>query len=842
MSKSPFSEAAQSLVSNGLSVIPLRARDKAPIPKGWQKYSKEKPSPDDISRWSQIKDANIGVVLGEASGIVAVDYDEHPEFWELVAEMLPVSPIKKRGAKGYTAFYRYNGEKNASFKYKNPKTGQVDTVIDILSDGRQTVVPPSKHPDGYDYRYLTRLALSDTLRGLPKLPDDLIQYILEIVERFDVYTRTNCTQGEQSPAKEPDETITQEEVKKALSYINPDLSYEEWAHIGMALKHQFGHHGLGLWDEYSTRGSKYCGRKKLESLWESFRGSGITIGTVFKYAKDAGYDPRMPDDEDFQDLWPDEAKDALEEEIGAPSTPQPTSGIATTETKVESSPNKPPKEKKSSKPPVIKKLKYPLTDSANADRFVHYFGDRFRFCPAFKWLYYDGKKWNKKAELVASKYAEKTANMIIRERDYFKKDEKLLKKFNTFIESSHNGTRLNNMIRLARGREGILTDASAFDNDIWYLNCANGFVDLRTGELKEHNPKLMSTRITNISYDPEATCPMWKEYLDLVMDGDAEMIDYLQRIAGYCLTGSTGEQVMFFIFGDGSNGKSVFIETLSEIAGDYSAVISTKSLCLSHSNSAQAEEMAASAGARLITVGETQVGQTWDESLLKDMTGGDKVRACLKFCDSFDFVPRSKLIIRGNNKPRVRGTDEGIWRRFHLIPFEIPIPKDRKDPHFKEKLWAAELPGILNWAIQGAIKWREWGLRQPSMVERAVETYREENDLIGAFLLDEVVELSWGDGSNKVAWENNAIHSRELFERFQDWCKRCGVQAWTISTFGRELKKRRPNRGEIVRWKRVGSGVVHLGLKLVEEFDNEVPETVRLWQFLDREDDPNLQH
>ena len=826
MEKSPFAQAAPELVAKGFSVVPIKRKDKGPIPKRWQELSHRANTPEEIQKWSMISGANIGLVLGKASGLVALDYDNYPEFWEEVVSILPQSPVTKKGAKGFTAFYRYSGQKNLSWKYRDPKTGRSETVIDLLSDGRQTVIPPSIHPKGFPYVWTSRRVVIDVLLdGYPQLGEEEIELICEVLERFDAKC-SRMTEPRGEPFQGPG--VDFNEAQELLSYIHPDLDYDSWSKVGMGLKAEFGDSAYPLWDSWSSEGQKYSGPDDTRKHWESFQKTGITIGTVIKFAQEEGYDPRVPKDSDFINIWSEGAiakMEQLEQEINASSSNgQPK----------EQKEQKEQKEPTKQKPNIIPRLKYPWTDAGNAERFIFYFGNDFRYTGAYKWMHYDGIRWKKKAEAQALNAARETADNIIYEKERYSTTDESKKAFNRWLQTSHSADKIGAMLRVAKNIPGIhVEDADIFDRDIWYLNCLNGTLDLRTGKLQPHDRKLYSTRMTSITYDPEASCPMWMDYLRLVMDNDQEMIDYLQRVAGYCLTGCTGEHVLFFIFGDGQNGKSVFIETLSSLAGDYGTVISTRALCLGNSGNTTDEQVARSAGARLITVGETQIGQTWDESLLKDMTGGDRVTACLKFCDSFVFTPRSKILIRGNVKPNVKGTDEGIWRRFHLIPFEVPIPKEQVVLDFKEQLWANELPGILAWAVEGCLAWQKQGLQPPNVVAKAVKDYREESDLVGRFINDCV------DFHSDLIWdETPGVYAVDLYKEFKKWTILQGEHTWSNRRFGEvmklKLRQRFPTKENDQLWCRVNKGIVYKGVKINPDFVEICDNSPQLWGNYDK--------
>ena len=288
------------------------------------------------------------------------------------------------------------------------------------------------------------------------------------------------------------------------------------------------------------------------------------------------------------------------------------------------------------------------------------------------------------------------------------------------------------MLVLAQSEPDIPARITEFDTDPLLLNCANGVLNLATGELMPHAPARRLSKITTIAYDPMAACPLWLEFLDRVMGSDDDMIDYLQRAMGYTLTGHTGEQCLFFTHGNGANGKSVFLEILLQMAGEYGTNARADSFMVKQ-QSGIPNDIARLVGMRFVGVNETETGQRMAESLVKDLTGGDTISARFLHREFFTFRPEFKLWIRGNHKPSIRGTDDGIWRRIHLIPFEVQIPEAERDPNLPEKLHA-ELPGILRWAVEGAIAWQRDGLRVPEKVKAATSEYRTEMDRLADFI------------------------------------------------------------------------------------------------------------
>jgi len=279
------------------------------------------------------------------------------------------------------------------------------------------------------------------------------------------------------------------------------------------------------------------------------------------------------------------------------------------------------------------------------------------------------------------------------------------------------------------------------------------------------------------------------------MAGDADMIQFLQRAVGYSLSGSIGEQCLFFLYGTGANGKSIFLETLKLITGDYGLAASAQTLMATRSSSIQ-NDIARLAGARFVACGEIEDGTRLRESLVKDLTGGDTICARFLRREFFDFRPQFKLWIRANHKPQIRGSGEAIWRRIHLVPFAVQIPPAQRDPDLLDKL-RAELSGILGWAVRGCIEHQRHGLATPAQVREATAEYRSEMDVIGEFL------------SERCESEKNAtVSAKDLYQAYRAWCEDSGTRPLSQRGFGLSLTERgytkESGRG----------GVVYLRIKL----------------------------
>ena len=325
----------------------------------------------------------------------------------------------------------------------------------------------------------------------------------------------------------------------------------------------------------------------------------------------------------------------------------------------------------------------------------------------------------------------------------------------------------------------LVVEAADMDSDPWLVGVKNGTLDLRSGRFFPAERGDLITRSLGTRWDERAECLRWKRFLAEVTLGDAELVEYIRRAIGYTLTGETREQCFFFQWGSGANGKSVLGVTLETLLGDYCHRASAELFDKRHDRN-KGPELAEVAGARLILASETQEGGRLDERLVKDITGGEKLRAEAKFCAGFDFRPQGKIWMSGNHKPRITGTDNGIWRRVRLIPFEARFEGERCNPNLAAEL-REELPGILRWAVGGCLAWQEGGLELPEKVKLAVAEYRSDEDELGAFIADCIEE----------APEAATCLRKDVFDAYAKWAAAEGIRhPMTQKQLSRKLKDR----------------------------------------------------
>lgn len=347
--------------------------------------------------------------------------------------------------------------------------------------------------------------------------------------------------------------------------------------------------------------------------------------------------------------------------------------------------------------------------------------------------------------------------------------------------------------KLSKTDRRLVAKPYQWDLDPWLLNTTGGTVNLKTGEIKEHNPKLYMTKI--IKSTPSPHCPMWKQFLLELTDGDNELIDYLQRVFGYCLTGSVREHTFFFFFGPGRNGKGTLLNTIRSLMNDYAGTIGSEVLMKSNFDH-HPTALASLHGKRLVISQEVKSGNAWDEQKIKSLTGGDAISARFMRQDFFEFKPQFKLLLSGNHKPAIQDLDPAMKARIQIIPILTFIPPERRDLDLSEKL-ESEHDGILNWAIEGAQKYLEQGLSPPASVRNFTDQYFEEENHI----------QQWVDACCETE-KNFKDSSTALFESWKIFADKNRYDVGNQKSFKHKME----NEG--FRWKRQNTGRVFEGLRL----------------------------
>lgn len=424
---------------------------------------------------------------------------------------------------------------------------------------------------------------------------------------------------------------------------------------------------------------------------------------------------------------------------------------------------------------------YSFDDMGNAKRLVDLFGDQLRYCyTEKKWYYYDSRKWCVDNIGIVEKIADKSILAMKAEaKIYLQADEQsggdMAKAFEKHMKASRSNKAKKSMIAETMHHLPILP--SQFDRYKMALNTPGGVVNLKNGTVHPHDSTHYFTKMTAVDYSNNADCPRWRQFLSEIFAGDKDLIRYIQKAVGYTLTGSTAEQCAFFLYGTGRNGKSTFIDTIRDVFGDYAANIQPETIMVRNSqSSAVNSDIARLKGARLVTSVEPNEGVRINEGLLKQLTGDDVVTARKLYAEEFEFKPEFKLWMATNHKPIIRGTDTGIWRRIHMIPFNVQIPEDKVDKNLTHKL-KAELTAIFKWCIDGCLLYQAEGLNMPAAICQSVREYRREMDVVSAFIED------------RCQCEG-CVQSSALYAAYAKWAESNNEYKMSHTKFSAEVSKK----------------------------------------------------
>ncbi len=405
-----------------------------------------------------------------------------------------------------------------------------------------------------------------------------------------------------------------------------------------------------------------------------------------------------------------------------------------------------------------------FTDLGNAMRLVELHGANIRYSyEAKKWYCWNGKYWQEDRTGGVKRLAKKTVRQMYAEAANIQ-DDRDREAFIKHALKSENENRLKAMVSLAQSEPGIPILLKQFDVDPFLLNCQNGTINLRTGELQEHKRGDYLTKISPIEYNPKIRSKVWETFLDRVIP-DPQVRTFVQRFAGYSITGSVQEEVFAFPFGPPATGKSTFLRAIGTTLGDYAATADFEAFLVNKNRGGPRNDIARLAGKRFVVSVEVEDGRRLAEGLVNQLTGGDVIAARFLYQESFEFVPQFKLWLAANNRPKITGTDNAIWRRILQIPFFEHIPENERDPELKNILCDTKGtgPAILAWLVEGCLMWQKEGLNPPEAVKQTTDEYKQEMDPIAEFLEDRCILASHTQVSNPQLWK-----------AYKSWCEENG--------------------------------------------------------------------
>jgi len=733
------------------AVFPLKERDKVPATANGFKDATN--DVDAIGRIWGANDYNIGLSTGAASGVWVLDVDgDAPKGGGITGQEALAILTARNGVLPPTLNVRTGNGAHYYFAMpahrpiRNRARVLIDgqrAALDTRGDGGYVVLPPSIHPSGRRYEW------SHDCSEIAEAPEWLLDVLYP-------------SKPQATPVEPMDRQVSHSDIADAADVLL--VAAERIRGCTDGSRHD------AIFRESAVIGSLVAGgcidRDEAE---RTLVAAGLACG--------------KPDAEVRRTV-----RDGLERGAQQPRR------FSDTPTDVPATPYRP-------------------TDVGNAARLVDRFGEDFRWCDVAQgegWLVWDGKRWapdtmrrvDALSRQVAVDVVTHAADLQQRVRSASAAIGKTstpaqqgalarlrgeAKAWEQWARQSEMQSHLLAMAKVARNDVAIRHDE--LDADQWSLNAQNGIIDLRDELLTPHDRKARATKITGADLGMRGTCPTWIAFLTRIMGGDPEMVAFLQRVVGYCLTGSTREQCLFILYGSGSNGKSTFLDTLRAILGDY-AIHARAETFVRDTRGGIPNDIAALRGARLVTASEPEQGEQLDEGLVKEMTGDAAMTARFMRSEFFTFQPTFKVLLATNHRPVIRGTDHGIWRRIRLVPFTETISDEEKDRDLGAKL-AAEAPGILAWAVDGCTAWQRMGLAPPQAVADATQDYRADMDVLAEFIGEKCILA-------------NSVGNTALYQAFSAWAAANGERPRSHRWLSRALTdrgyKQDPNRATGRRW------------------------------------------
>lgn len=725
-------EAALQYAEEGLSVFPVEPRGKRPLIK--DNLARATSDRDQIREWwEQWPDANIGLVAGDGLAVLDVDKKAGGEatlnrFVKEAAEPSNFTKIIRTGGGGFHFYFRDDPEAPLP-----QSAGKLGPGLDIRAGGKGYVVaPPSVHPSGKKYELHNGSVMAEVWPWLRE-------------------------KAFESAASSEYKTAVKEGKK-----IEEGARNDALASLAGRLRRQ-GIDPSAIEAALLIENSKRCEPPLPDEEVQKIARS------VSRYEPEEDYGSR----ERPEDVFPaDEEAAAQLNEFDHPEVAQEPEGV-------DRDPPEAPAARQHAATGPDGQIH--LSDEWAVDKLVPRLKDRVRWMEASgKWLVWRGHKWEVDEELDTEIRIRQTLRRLairLREKAEAAPTEAEGKPYKVSASRWQKASGIRGVMGLLPAH--LAVRPQDFDTGPDMLNTPGGVVDLRTGELRPTVPGhmfRMSTGVTPREGEPKA----WLRFLHQLTGGDQELIDYLQEVGGYCLTGHMYEKTLWTIWGaDSDTGKSTYLNVLSEIWGDYQRMVDIE-VFINKNPDRIPSELAQVVGVRLVTATEPAAGRTWDEKKVKAITGGDEIQARFFHKDPFSYEPQFKIVVVGNHEPELDTVDDAMLRRIRIIPLNIKVPKERQIPNLAKRLFEKEGPQILNWFIQGCLRWREkHGLDTPEAVQARTEEYAENEDLLGQWL-EQCCELGldyWAPRS-------------ELFESWSRWCKQRNEHPGNSRSFKSKMDSR----------------------------------------------------
>lgn len=839
---SGFRKQAQSLIANGYEIVPISKGKKAPLIKGWDSKTF---TADDIT-------AGVGVKCGVGEyPLCAIDIDVmNEDLSRRIADFCTdeLGYAVERVGKAPKTLLVYRAAEAGWSKVTSRKFGAGKYQVEVLGKGQQFVAY-AVHPDTQkEYEWVDLFGGLEQMKAkeLPVITLEQVEHIIQAAEQMMLDAGLEPvvgipTSNKTSLSKDNDDFtadmpvgLSTDEIKSYLENLDAD-DYDLWIKIGQALHHETGGDvdGLNLWDDWSSKASNYNGYGDLEHRWQGFGkgGNPVTARTIIKLGKAANdkaehelkkaviaeYDEKIKtatDTVELEQIVKDICKDL---DINDFATVAGVQSAVKEQWKAVTG-------KALSQPSLNKLMNLKptfglddlyqataFTEFGNAQRLVkEQDGKMIYVAETDMWYLWTGTYWRKGSQTEIEQLAKDTVNNLILDcQDIGGVGGDAM----DFIKKSMEAKMINNMVRLARSEPSVLTSFERLDSNRMLLGVGNGAVDLTTGKLHDADPSDCITVATDVEYLAGEACPVWEQTLQDIFANDSELIHYMQKLIGYSVLANPIESLFVIMYGDGSNGKSTFINTIRDVLGHHAKVANSETFLGTAANSSGSprEDILRLMGSRVVTITEPDEGGVLREGLVKAMTGGEALPARAAYGrTTVEVKPTWTAFMPTNHKPIIKGTDHGIWRRLVLVPFVVNFdnhPTIKKDPERMAKL-KAEYPGILSWIVQGALMYQKEGLKAPKVIEDARNEYKEDMDLLA----------DWESASCEVG-AGKAATTAQLWASWQRYAQENGELKYISSS--RALGKRLSTKFQAIRDSHgiKGRGFLGICVKDCEDFE-----------------------
>lgn len=775
MSTPTVLEAAIRWEAAGIVALPVRTDGTKAPAVAWKKYQDQHPRPEETVAWFTADVDGVGVLTGPVSGDLEMLELEGRAvaagLWEqyrAAAADNGLDQLLDRVADGYTEqtpsggihlLYRVTG--GARPNTKLARTAGRDVLIETRGDGGFVVTAPSAgrtHPTGQPWRML-----AGGIDTIATITADERDALFALASLFDA-----------TPEPEQPAPVTGGLLAGATAGTRPGDDYNARA----------------TWEEIlEPRGWRKVRRMGQGWFWakpdKTGPGGSATTGQsgdgadrLYVFSTSTEFDPERPYSKfsayallEHAGDYAAAAKALAADGYGAPplqpvhaATPAPPAAPQQAPSATTPGPDY-------DAPTVVLVAEQPAatlakSEDGHSQALIAEYGTELRYCPQMgRWLHWDGFRWHRQPAGggIAREFAKAIA------RAYPDGDG-----WATHKKRSLSASGISACLTLTETDHRVTVDIDALDARPWELNTPGGIIDLRTGQLRPPDPKALHTRSTLVAPDPDADASPWHEFLLTTFQGDLEIIGFIQRLMGYACVGAVREAILPVFYGQGANGKTVLLETVQAVLGDYATVAPQKFLVQGPSQ--HATEIAALAGARLVIASETNEGERFDEAKVKQLTGGDRIKARFMRQDEFTFTPSHLLVMMTNHRPEVGSGGTSFWRRVREVPFTHIVPEHQRDPELKERLVEQHGPAIMAWLAAGAAAYARDGLREPEGVRVATQAYEASTDTVARFV-DDMVILGGGEAVK--------VNSAKVREAYEEWCRAEGetpVSAKALTT------------------------------------------------------------